>query len=326
MTEFASLASWLTATTVQIGPLRVRIASDVPDFPALRYFSRAAHRPDGNADLRLWCVSGVSVDLPSDVTTRAKGFESGYYATDHFGPPVRMSTNGIDIVLSGPDLQNVVWPYLVKFLLLRHTAASESIFLKAAAVEAHGRAALVIGRGGSGKSVMTTELCRRGAGFITNSHAIVTDHEVRGVASSIRMRPGPWVDRLSVRTSPALNPAEVVIDPLDAFGSLVENTDQLRTILVADYRGPDRHEITELSSAEALSIVEQFAFGLNVYRLEEDLLDAFGGDYREFAKLYEQMRTRLHALVLNCRAYHVTTDIQRTDNQDRMLELVNGGA
>lgn len=76
-----------TDQVVRIGPLTLRIASDVPDFPALRYFSRAARMPVGTVpDAELWCLSQADPGLPADTTARALNFASGYYVTDHFGP------------------------------------------------------------------------------------------------------------------------------------------------------------------------------------------------------------------------------------------------
>lgn len=173
MNSFSSLARWRTDVVVRVGPLRVRIISDVPNFPALAYFSRAVRSPAGPADVRLWCVTTTDRDIAVDRTARAKGFESGYYVTDHFGLPVRMSSRGKDFLLVGEHLENVVWPFFVKFLLLRHTTRAGSLFLKAAALEVGGSAALVVGRGGAGKTVFVSELCRRGAGFITTAVELV---------------------------------------------------------------------------------------------------------------------------------------------------------
>ncbi|MFJ3946325.1 hypothetical protein [Streptomyces griseoaurantiacus] len=326
MTLPPSLASVSVRTdqVVRLGPLTLRIVSDVPDFPALHYFSRAARMPAGTApDVELWCLSDAVPGLPSDTTARARNFASGYYVTDHFGPPVRMSSSGTRIVLVGDHLQRLVWPYVVKYLLLRHTAAVGGLFLKAAAVAAGGGATLIVGRGSAGKSVLVSGLCRNGATFITNSHVILADSAVQGVASTMRMRPGPWLDQVS--TTAALDPSERLVDPYDAFPHHASTAVPLRAVWIADFRAPGEHDVHRLLPAEAVSVAEQFALGLNVYRLEEDLLDLCGSDYRAFAAQYGRMRAQLHAAVTSCPTYRVRSDVQLPAHRDQLLHLLSDG-
>jgi hypothetical protein len=332
----ATLATWLTDELVEIGPMTVRIVSDLPEFPALSYFSRGVRTPivpAGSAsprrpDAEIWCVSQSEPPFisgpssPVDRTARAQGFLTGYYVTDHFGPPVCVVTSGRRAMVFGHRLENVIWPYFVKHLLLRHTVDTGGLFLKTAAVALGSDGTLIVGRGGAGKTVMLSELCRRGATFITNSHAIVTDGVLDGVASSMRMRPGPWVDRLDVPTAAAIDPAEVVVDPLDAFGTPRHGPITVRNLMVVSYRGPSEHLVEEMSPDDALGVMEQFSLGLNVYRLEEDLLDGFDGDYLAFSRVYGEMQARLHNLVHHCRSYYVVSDVQQPANQDRLLDLL----
>ncbi|MDX3025792.1 hypothetical protein [Streptomyces acidiscabies] len=316
--------SFRTDQVVRIGPLTLRIASDVPGFPALRYFSRAARMPAATAaDTELWCLSHADPGLPADTTARSLGFASGYYVTDHFGPPVRISSSGNRIVLVGEHLERLVWPYIVKYLLLRHTATAGGVFLKAAALAAGNGATLIVGRGGGGKSVLLTGLCRGGATFITNSHVVLDGRAVRGVASTMRMRPGPWLDQTA--STAALDPGERLVDPYTAFPHHTGAAVPLRAVWIADFRAPGEHDVHRLPPDEAIGIVDQFALGLNVYRLEEDLLDLYGGDYRAFSTRYGQMRAQLHAAVTNYPTYRVRSDVQHTANRDRLLQLLRDG-
>jgi len=323
------LAAWATDVLVDVGPLALRIVSDVPDFPATNYFSSAvrtavlAGGPPREPDAEVWCVStrDAPAHWPSDRSTRALGFLKGYYVTDHAGPPVRMVSSGRQIVLFGPQLERIVWSYVVKWLLTQHAVASGALFLKAAAVAIDGQGVLVIGRGGAGKTVMISELCRQGARFVTNSHAVVTGTSVQGVATSMRMRPGPWVDQLGVRPRRALDPREVVVDPAEAFGGLTSDPVPLRHVALVDFQGQGQHRVERLTPPEALSVLEQFALGLNVYRLEEDLLEAAGGDYRSFAASYAAMQERLRELVEACPCHSVVTDVQRPESVTALRKL-----
>ncbi len=323
------LADWATDVLIDVGPLVLRIVSDVPNFPALAYFSSAVCTdvPPGGPDLvpdaEVWCVSSrdAPAHWPSDSTTRARGFLNGYYVTDHSGPPVRLVSSSRRMVLFGPRLERIVWSYAVKWLLTQHSVTQGALFLKAAAVAVDGEGVLIIGRGGAGKTVMVSELCRQGARFVTNSNAVVTGTTVQGVATSMRMRPGPWVDQLGVRPKRALDPSEVVVDPAEAFGGLTEERVTLRHLAVVDYKGPRQHQVESLSKVAALSIIEQYGLGLNVYRLEEDLLDAAGGDYLSFAASYAAMQERLRTLVEACRCHLVVTDVRRPENLAALRRL-----
>ncbi|MFE7354700.1 hypothetical protein ACFU8Q_16215 [Streptomyces sp. NPDC057543] len=329
MTQPLLLASVSVRTdqVVRIGPLTLRIVSDVPDFPALHYFSRAARLPDSTApDVELWCLSDAVPGLPADTTARARSLASGYYVTDHFGPPVRMSSSGNRIVLVGDHLQRLVWPYVVKYLLLRHTVTAGGLFLKAAAIAVGDGATLIVGRGGAGKSVLVSRLCQSGdATFITNSHVILAGGAVQGVASTMRMRPGPWLDQVGTASAAALDPSERLVDPYDAFPRHAGAAVPLRAVWIADFRAPGEHDVQQLTPDEAVSVAEQFAFGLAVYRLEEDLLDLCGGDYRAFAAQYGRMRAQLHAAVSSCPTYRVRSDVQLAANRDQLLHLLFDG-
>lgn len=323
------LARWRTDMLVDLGPLVVRIVSDVPDFSVMSYFSSTA-RPTGRAaqgrepDAEVWCVSTrhAPSDWPVDQTARARGFLKGYYVTDHAGPPVQMVTSGRRIVLFGLRLERIVWSYVVKWVLSRHAIASGAIFFKGAAVALDGHGVLLVGRGGAGKTVMLTELCRRGAGFVTNSHALVTGTTLQGIRTSMRVRPGPGTaGHEGISARPALDSGQVVVDPTELFGPGPVDPVSLRHIAVVDFRGPERHHVERLTPEEAFSVLDQFGLGLNVYRLEEDHLDDVGGDYRAFATAQSALHARLRRLVQEVPCHSVTTDVRADDNVAALRQL-----
>lgn len=323
------LALWRTDMLVDLGPLVLRIVSDVPDFAVLSYFSSTA-RPTGSAedgrepDAEVWCVSTRDAPdhWPVDQTARARGFLKGYYVTDHAGPPVQMVSTDRRIVLFGPRLERIVWSYVVKWVLSRHALATGAVFLKAAAFAVEGYGILLVGRGGAGKTVMLNEFCRRGARFVTNSHALITGTTLQGVRTSMRMRPGPGgSDHLGVVTRAALDPGQVVVDPTDLFGAAAVDSVPLRHIAVVDYRGPARHSVEQFTVQEAYSVLEQFGLGINVYRLEEDHLDDVDGDYRAFAAAQSALQSRLRQLVQDVPCHSVTTDVRVEGNVAALRQL-----
>jgi hypothetical protein len=124
---------WRTDELVRVGQLTVRIVSDTEGFVALSYFSRRARNrvtPPGaelpyRVDAEIWCISRG--DPPADGlpaggadTARFRGFRAGYYVTDHFGEPVHAIARGQNrVLLYGRRLERLIWPYFVKYLLLR---------------------------------------------------------------------------------------------------------------------------------------------------------------------------------------------------------------
>lgn len=154
---------------------------------------------------------------------------------------------------------------------------------------------------------------------------LADDFTVEGVASTMRMRPGPWLDQVSTASTAALDPSERLVDPCDAFPRHAGAAVPLRALWIVDFRAPGEHDVQRLTPDEAVSVAEQFAFGLAVYRLEEDLLDLCGGDYRAFAAQYGRMRAQLHAAVNSCPTYRVRSDVQLTAHRDQLLHLLSDG-
>lgn len=305
--------------TIHLGILDFRLVSNVPNFPAQKYFSAKAqsvYRGE-KTDFELWCVSISIGDLEPekiiphiDQTYRGKSFLSGYYVTDHFGSPIYLVTKENRCYVFGEELEHVVWPYFVKYFLMLKTIQN-ALFLKAAACSVGTAGTLLLGRGGAGKTVFLTQLCLHGAQFLSNSHSIIEDGRICGVASSLRIRPGYWCEDLTkkIKTNNALIPGELIIDPYDAFtidpnvGSLVKN------ICILDYSDSGIHVIKKIPWRELYDYAEQFSLSINVYRLEEDLLDYYSGDFHVFSQVYSQMKLRLQSLIERSRCFYISSDM-----------------
>lgn len=321
--------------TIHLGPINFRLVSDVRDFTGQQYFSSQARSAyaEETVDFELWCLSLSAIDLDIDYilphvdkTCRGKSFAVGYYVTDHFGPPVYLITRGRHYYLLGEKPERVVWPYFVKYFLMLHTLSAQSLHLKAAACAVDGVGTLLLGRGGAGKTVFLTQLCLHGAQFLSNSHSIVKNGYVSGIASSIRIRPGPWFEDLinSVKTSPALLPGELIIDPYDAFAANTTSTTPLRNVCVLDFKEGGQHIIRMMSKQEAYDYAEQFSLAINVYRLEEDLLDLYNGDYGNFSLAYTRMKEQLGQLIQESNCYYVSSDLLNPMHRDDVLTLLGG--
>ena len=165
---------------VRLGPVSVEICSNEVDFKGFRFFSEvvggAASDPglDGEADFTLsLCNIGIDGPWPAqtlaamrDRSYRGKRMSVGYYLTDHFGAPAYLVSRGNRYWIFAEDFEGILWPYAIKHLLTLYSIERGMLHLKAAAVAVEGRGALLVGRGGSGKTVLMNHLCRAGAEFL----------------------------------------------------------------------------------------------------------------------------------------------------------------
>src|SRR5260370_32437435 len=172
------------------------------------------------------------------------------------------------------------WSFFLKYALTAHHLSVGVLHVKAAAVALGGRALLLIGRSHSGKTELALALARAGA-LLANTHCLVDDRLVEGVATAIRVRDGGG-ERF-------LTPSELVDisweprpTPIGALAFL----DPMRPAGWVD----------ELSHAAALATAHEFAAAVNNWDLKEDLAD-MAGSLPAAAALFARERTLLESLV-----------------------------
>lgn len=299
---------------VNLGGCRVRLAGDRVGRTVQR-FSNPVTGSSDPVDFELWCLSCPPTGFTTedlrrwvDGSKRAASFAKGYYATDHFGPPVLLVTDGWRYVLFGEDLELVVWSYFVKYFLLRYSIDQSMLFLKGAAVSYGASCTLLLGRGGGGKTTLAAELARSGASFVTNSHALVAGNQLYGVATTMRVRKGEL-------------DAQELVDPVTAIACVDYGPVPVDTICVVCYSGRRNCLTVELSREDAFAIAQQFALGLNVYRLEEDLLDFCAGSYPTFAQHYQAMLDQLGRLVSGARCFLVDAEATLPTTTSKLRKL-----
>jgi hypothetical protein len=323
-----------TDETIRLGPVSIRLASNVAPFPALQYFSHAARKAfqGETTQFELWCISLEASDLDRDYlrehvdrTYRSERFLEGYYVTDHFGPPLYIVTRGRRYYVFGAQFEQVVWPYFVKYFLTLHALENDVLHLKAAALAIGSVGTLVVGRSGAGKSVFQLQMCRSGAQFVTNTHALIKDGRVSGVASAMRVRPGQWFSDLAgaVGSTPSLKSGELNIDPYQVLDVYRGDSLEVGNLCLVDFRGAGCRTIDTIPEQTAYDYAEQFVLALNAYRQEEDLLDLYGNDFRRFAQTYSEMKAQLGDLIRRCRRYYISCDMLEPKNRDEVFALLS---
>ena len=293
--------TWRGDHLIDLGICDLRLVTDVAQPDLLQRFScwRPTVRGD-SADFELWGLSNDSLTDEQllaarsdvDVSARAQGFLDGYYATDHFGDPVLLLSHANRHLVIGGPLEVTGWSYFVKYVLLRAALESGGVFLKAAAVVLDGRGVLALGRGGGGKTTFAQGLVAAGASHLANSHVLLRERTVFGVPTTMRVRDGS---------------DETLVDP--ASEGAVLTSAPLEAICVIRHTGQHRCRVRRLPVDELRPIAVQFSLALNVYRLEEDLLDLLGGDYRAFASTYDLMLQRLDQALDKAAGYEVDGDM-----------------
>jgi hypothetical protein len=318
---------------IRLGPVSFRLLSNIPDFSASQYFSHAARNsPHGSPQFELWCVSLQRNNLDQtylrehiDQTYRGTSFLNGYYIMDHFGPPIYLVTHGSRYYIFGEQLERVVWSYFVKHFLMIYAIQHRYLHLKAAAFAIGSAATLILGRSGAGKTVFLTQLCKRGARFMTNTHALLKEGYVQGVASSMRMGFTPWSTALihTVSSRSAIKPEQSLIDPYEVFDSCDDGRVKVKNLCIIDFRGTKNRVLKRLTAQELYDRAEEFALAINVYHLEEDLLDFYDGNYQQFARAYGEMKMQLSDLIKQIQGYYISCDILDQKCQEEIFSLLS---
>jgi hypothetical protein len=322
-----------TRGKVSLGPLRVEICSNDEHFVGMHYFPESACANDDAPAYYTVRFCDLRIDAPwplqklsalQNATYRANRFAMGYYITDHFGPPAYLIIQGKDYWIFGTNFESILWPYVVKLLLTLYSMEHGMLHLKAASVAVAGNGALLVARGGGGKTVLLAELCRIGAQFLSNTHVLVDEHSILAVPTAMRVRNDSlFAPIIAARhLPPAIKTGEYTADPLVDLGWQTATDASPKIICLVDYRGINTRVIREMDRDVLFNYMEQFSLALNVYGLKEDVLDHLGKDVSEFSVHMTGMKTKLRALVNQCRTYYLSCDATDPRNLQALYTLL----
>lgn len=302
---------------VNLGNTSLRLISNCASFAGATFFSRSALlNANAQADHDLWCIDDPGGLLRqrmqcygSAQSYRAACFKMGYYATDHFGTPLLLYRFANRHYVIGECLERVLWAYFVKFFIFIKSLEQQQLFMKAASVAFGRHGVLILGRGSGGKTTFAQILCHGGgARLVTNSHAVIDGRILTGVRTTMRVR---LSDKFppAAQYSPALRAGEVLVDPFESCATCDDGRVCLESLCIVDYR-PERDEgVRRISPDEAFGFLEQFSLGLNVYRLEEEMLEFYDHDLFQYGRSMQALGGRLRTLVNLVPSYVVRTDL-----------------
>lgn len=327
--EIASLIS--VRHVIDLGVASLEISSNRNIDECIRFFSSIeSSRRLKPVCFRLFCIDISDPDFPSyavperDQTYAGGRFSKGYYITDNFGKPMTMVSNANDTYLFGEEFERVVWSYFVKLYLTLWGSRNGGLHIKASCFEQNGSGVLIVGNGGTGKTVMLSELCLNGgATFVSNTHCMVDGGDVTGVGTTMRVRNdfyfGPLIERFGLPRS--VNEGEFLLDPMRVFERVATKT-VVRTILLVDYSRSGQFIMEPVSSADLNGYMEQFSMALNAYSLKNQMLEEAGSDPRLFATAYTDAKRQLETLVSSASRWFVSCDITQRQHMDRLLETI----
>ena len=324
--------------TVHLGPVHIEIRSNESDFKGFRFFSEysSPENPDPGGVKEpdfILSLCNLNVDGPwprqelaakRDNSYRGKRMSAGYYLTDHFGAPAYLFNRGRHYWIFAEDFEPILWPYAVKYLLTLYSMEHQVLHLKAAGVAIDGQGALLVGRGGSGKTVLLSHLCRAGAQFLSNTHALIDGQNLVGIRTAMRVRADEFFGPIIAarQLSPSVNRSEYTADPvLDLEWSGIESA-PIRSVCLLDYRGSGHRVIREIDRDTLYDYMEQFSLAVNVYGLKDDLLDAVAGDVVRFSGEMSRARIRLLALIDSSVCYYLSCDAADSANLQVICELL----
>ncbi len=323
-----------TSRVIDLNLIKIRLATNLEDFPAYAYFSRFLPG-DSSVDYEIYCIdiSRDDIDIAvvgalTDRTFRAKRFRQGSYLLHYFGDPAYLITRGRRMYVFGRSLERTVWPYFVKHLLTIFSADHEFLHLKAAAFEQpHAGVTLLCGRNGGGKTVFLAQACLNGARFLANTHVLVKDGVVHGVPSSMRVRPDQCFGELirERRLSAHLESGDYIANSQSLFGHQALSSAVLRNVVIVDYNQATAPGLDEIAPETAEVFLDQFAGAVTTYGLKDDLLAYYDYDLDRYAAILQLMREQIRALARSVRCYRANVDMLDAEQRAKVLETLKGG-
>ena len=185
---------------------------------------------------------------------------------------------------------------------------NKALFIKCASFEYNDQATIVIGPGNSGKTVFNSFMCKNGCRFITNSNALIKDQKIEGIYSKIRLHSN-LIENFNFRIEEnVLNKNEFSINPNEEFLCSFDNWIPIKNFLIINYENKE-NSLLKISSEDSYLYSEEFLLGLNVYRLEEDILDYFKKDTLKFIDFLKFNNSQLKLNLDSCENFYFNGDV-----------------
>jgi len=240
-------------------------------------------------------------------TYRENIMRHGSYRGHIFGPPASLKCiDDRNIALFHPDPGKIIWSYVIKYVLTTFAIQASMLHMKGAAVAYKGKAFLILGRGGSGKTEIAKALCKNGAGLMANTHLLVDGGEVCGIKSNIRVRD---------------NGRDIYVNQQRNF-NVHDGWLPIGGVFWVNYRTDGTTLVESLPSSYARANLQYFSESIRNWELKEDIADYFSSDPFAFAEHVNRIDKMLNDFCESNDIYYLSLDVFSNDGMERLISVM----
>ncbi|MGY4644299.1 hypothetical protein [Cellulomonas sp. URHB0016] len=244
-------------------------------------------------------------------TYRENVVRRGLYRGHHVGPSARLKhLDHRNIALSHPDPGVIIWSLIVKHVLTVCAMEAGLLHLKGAAVAHEGKAYLLLGRGGGGKTEMARVLCAHGARLMANTHLLVNGTTVCGVSSNVRVRDGGRDVYVPPDRSSGLDPYSGWL-PIGA-------------VLWVKYRTDGQAVVETMPAHVAKANLRYFSESISNWELKEDVADQFRSDPFALAGRVNRIDELLDEFCRTNDIYYANVDAFSPAGVEKLVSVMGG--
>lgn len=242
-------------------------------------------------------------------TYRENIMRRGSYRGHHFGRPARLKCiDDTNIALFHPDPGMIIWSLIVKYVLTVFPIRAGMLHIKGAAVAHEGRAYLLLGRGGSGKTEMARTLCANGARLMANTHLLVHGRSACGVTSNVRVREGG---------------RDVYVPPGQQHGLRVcDGWLPIGAVFWVRYRTDGKAVVENVPPRVAKANMRYFSESISNWEIKEDIADHFHSDPFAFAEHVNRTDELLNEFCEDNDIYYANLDIFSPEGMDVLMSVM----
>lgn len=241
-------------------------------------------------------------------TYREHVMRKGLYRGHHFGTPARLKIiDAHNIAFFHPDPGLIIWGLVTKYVLTIYAFQANMLHLKGGAVSYKGKAFLILGRGGSGKTEVVKALCKIGAKLMGNTHLLIDASRVCGIKSNMRVR--EQHRDVYVSTQPEVLEATPTWLPIGG-------------VFWVKYRVDGRSFVDRLPTPYAKANVDLFSESIKNWELKEDVADFYKSDPFQFGEHLSRLDRLLSDFCERNEVYYLNLDVFSDSGADALSALI----
>lgn len=215
-------------------------------------------------------------------TYREEMLGKGIYAGHHRGKPISASVSAHEMCVYIGDLDvtifnKFIWNFSLKYILTVMALQAGGLHLKGTSLLHEGKAILLLGRGGSGKTTLSRYLQNKGVVCLGNTHAILKNNTLWALNTWVRIRGHEGEERYEL------------------IPQVLSQDAQLERILIVDHNKEGRFEMRAMNRDRAKAFLTYFSGATGNYDLKEEIADSCD----EFEDSFQLLHRELE-LIDNC--------------------------